>query len=103
VPVEGMVREPVRSEMCSSEGRNCEPCYAATRMLLWSRRGTPTKWLLLVIGLCVLVLIKAAEGRVPRECAGTPVLSRQQSSNRHSPKPPMGSRPPAIDSCGAAG
>lgn len=43
------------------EGRACAACNAISRRLLWSPRGRPTLWLLLLAGLCALVAVAAAE------------------------------------------
>lgn len=37
--------------------------YSVSRKLLWSERGRPTFWLLILVGACVLVIVRSLEMR----------------------------------------
>jgi hypothetical protein len=56
------------------QGRHSDACRAVSRRLLWTRRGKPSFWLLLLAGLCAFVCIKSAEMRPRFSCVAKPGL-----------------------------
>jgi hypothetical protein len=58
------------------QGRHSDACRAVSRRLLWTRRGKPSSWLLLLTGVCAFVCIKSAEMRPKFSC----VAGRKGSS-----------------------